>query len=362
MSFEDLNLDQEVIDFLKSQTDFDIDRVSQEGGNCDIFFGHHRIFDRRIALKIYYGSATDSSHYEPKMLSKLDHPNILKVRDAKKIANFHNYFMTDEIDGGDLEKYYKAGKLDLKKSLNIIHGILLGLNELHSDKIQIVHRDLKPKNILIKEETFEPLIADFGSIKHFSGSGKIRGSRTTNLYMPPEIIKGDSYTIQSDIYQVGVSMYQILGGFFPETYAEWLNEKELKKLHAVSGSYEQSNFIENSIFSQVLKNKLLRYDSLPIYINKAIINIIKKSTHPNLKIRYTNVSAFMNDLYKVQKSFTNWFLIDGELNAISSKGYEFRIIEIKGIFYTEKKGNSGWRKTGKSANVILPLVTEINKL
>lgn len=360
MSFEDLDLDQEVIDFLESQTDFQIDRISQEGGNCDIFFGHHKIFDRRIALKIYYGSAKDSSHYEPRILSKLDHPNILKVRDAKKIANFHNYFMTDEIDGGDLEKYYKAGKLDLKKSLNIIHGILLGLNELHNDKIQIVHRDLKPKNILIKEDTCEPLIADFGSIKHFNNSGKILGSRTTTLYMPPEVIRGDNYTIQSDIYQIGVSMYQILGGFFPDTYAEWLTEKEQKKLKAISGSYEQSVFIDKSIFLQILKNKLLRYESLPIYINKPIRDIIKKAIHPNLKNRYQNVGAFMNDLYKVQKLLTNWFEIDKILFAIKNNGTEFRIINIKGVFYIEKKGSSGWRKTGKSSVDISTLIREIN--
>ena len=359
MSFEDLDLDQEVIDFLESQTDFKIDRISQEGGNCDIFFGHHKIFDRRIALKIYYGSAKDSSHYEPRILSKLDHPNILKVRDAKKIANFHNYFMTDEIDGGDLEKYYKAGKLDLKKSLNIIHGILLGLNELHNDKIQIVHRDLKPKNILIKEDTCEPLIADFGSIKHFNNSGKILGSRTTTLYMPPEVIKGDNYTIQSDIYQIGVSMYQILGGYFPDTYAEWLTEKEQKKLKAISGSYEQSVFIDKSIFLQILKNKLLRYESLPIYINKPIRDIIKKAVQPNLKNRYQNVGAFMNDLYKVQKSLTNWFEIDKILYAIKNNGTEFRIINLKEVFYIEKKGNSGWRKTGKSSVDISTLIREI---
>jgi serine/threonine protein kinase len=361
MNFEDLSLDEEVIDFLDSQTDFDIDRISQEGGNCDIFFGHHKIFDRRIALKIYYGSTTDNTHYEPKILSKLDHPNILKVRDAKKISKLHNYFMTDEIDGGDLEKYYRAGKLDLKKTLNIIHGILLGLNELHKDEIQIVHRDLKPKNILIKEDTCEPLIADFGSVKHFNNTGKIAGSRTTTLYMPPEVIRNEAYTTQSDIYQIGVSMYQILGGFFPDTYAEWLTEKEQKKLRAISGSYEQSVFVDKAIFSQILKNKLLRYDSLPPFINKGIINIIKKATHPNLKTRYSNVGAFMNDLYKIQKSLTNWFVLDGMYYAIKIKGVEFRITSNKDVFYIEKKGGSGWRKTGKSSNEIQSLINEINK-
>lgn len=346
MDISELGLADEVIEFLNEQKDFVIDKVSQEGGNCDIFFGEHKIFDKRIALKIYYGSATDTSHSEPKILSKLDHPNILKVRDAKRIGKYHSYFMTDEIDGGDLEKYYKAGKLDLKKALNIIHGILNGLSELHKDKIQILHRDIKPKNILIYEENSEPLIADFGSVKHFKSSGKITGSKTTNLYMPSEIIKGDSYTIQSDIYQLGVSMFQILGGFFPDTYAEWLSPKELIKLKSISGSYEMSVFVENIIFGLILKNKLLRYETLPPYINKSIINIIKKATHHNLKVRYSNTGEFLNDLYKVQKRLTNWVEKGNAFYGTNSKGDQFKITNSKNGFLTEKKGAAGWRRSG----------------
>ncbi|MCD8529313.1 MAG: hypothetical protein LRY25_00260 [Flavobacterium sp.] len=84
MNISDLGLDPEVEKFLNEQSDFVIDRVSQEGGNCDIFFGEHKIFCKRIALKVYYGNPKDTSHNEPKILSKLDHPNILKVMDDKK--------------------------------------------------------------------------------------------------------------------------------------------------------------------------------------------------------------------------------------------------------------------------------------
>ncbi|RAR51067.1 protein kinase domain-containing protein [Flavobacterium lacus] len=361
MNISELGLDPEVEQFLNDQKDFNIDRVSQEGGNCDIFFGEHKIFERRIALKIYYGSTKDTTHNEPKILSKLDHPNILKVRDAKKIGLYHNYFMTDEIDGGDLEKYYKAGKLDLKKSLNIIHGILVGLGELHKEKVQILHRDIKPKNILINETTGEPLIADFGSIKHFNSIGKIAGSRTTTLYMPPEIIKGENYTTQSDIYQVGVTMFQILGGFFPDTYAEWLKPKELEKLKSISGAYEESVYIDKVIFGLVLKDKLLRYDSLPQYINKPIINIIKKATHTNLKIRYSNTSEFLNDLMKVQRKLTNWKFEKGLFNATKISGGQYRIVESKNKFSTEKLGAS-WRRFGDFSNDLQTQIDKINSL
>lgn len=358
MNISDLGLDPEVEQFLNDQTDFNIDGVSQEGGNCDIFFGEHKIFERRIALKVYYGNSKDTSHNEPKILSKIDHPNILKVRDAKKIGLYHNYFMTDEIDGGDLEKYFKAGKLDLKKTLNIIHGILVGLGELHKDKVQIVHRDIKPKNILIDEATGEPLIADFGSIKHFNSVGKIAGSRTTTVYMPSEIIKGENYTTQSDIYQVGVTMFQILGGFFPDTYAEWLKPKELEKLKSISGAYEESVYVDKIIFGLILRDKLLKYDSLPPYIDKSIINIIKKATHINLRIRYSNTSEFLNDLMKIQRKLTNWKYDKRIYHATKFSGDKYRILESKNKFSTEKLGAS-WRRVGDFSD---DLQTQINKI
>jgi len=360
MDISTLNLAPEVEAFINTQKDFIIDRISREGGNCDIFFGNHKILKRRIALKIYDAQEKSSSHNEPHILSTLDHTNILKVRDAKQISPYHSYFMTDEIDGGDLEKYFKAGKLDLKKALNIIHGILCGLNELHKEGIQIVHRDIKPKNILIRESDSHPLIADFGSIKQFDSTSTIGGSRTTTLYKPNEVIEGGNYTIQSDIYQVGVTMFQILGGDFPDRYIDWLSTSEKKKLAQITGSYDQSIFIDQAIYKKISKGELLNIDSLPPYIKKDIKKIIQKATHLNLKIRYSTASEFMSDLLKVQRTLTNWSYDGTSYYATTSKGEEFRINSSNKGFYTEKNGKSGWRKTGDWSKEIQTQIAKCN--
>lgn len=363
MDLSSLGLDDEVKTFLKEQKEFEIDRVSQEGGNCDMFFGFHKIFDRRIALKIYYGNDKSSSHNEPKILSKINNDNILKVRDARRIGSFYSYFMTDEISGGDLEKCYLKGELNLKEKLNIIHGVLNGLTELHSEAISIVHRDLKPKNILIYDETKQPLISDFGSVKYFDTNiGSVTGSKTTLVYTPKEVFESNAYTKQSDIYQVGVTMFQILGGYFPSAYIEWLNEKEKNKLNAIIGSYEQSIFIEKVIHKLVTKNNLLRFDSLPKYLDKEIIKVIQRATHPKLNIRYSNSGAFMNDLFKVQKRLTIWKEEDNIYYAKKHTGEEFRVIKNNKGFCSEKLGNAGWRRNGDFTKEVESHFISINNL
>jgi serine/threonine protein kinase len=361
MILSELGLEDEVKAFLKSQKDFEIDRVSQEGGNCDIFFGFHKIFERRIALKIYYGNDKGRSHYEPRILSKITHDNILKVRDAKRISDYYSYFMTDEISGGDLEKCFLQGELNLAEKLNIIHGILHGLTELHSESVSIVHRDLKPKNILIDENTKQPLISDFGSIKHMGvNRGPVSGSKTTLVYTPKEVFEKNEYSSQSDIYQVGVIMFQILGGHFPGAYFNWLSDKEQKKFKEVIGHYDQSIFLDKVIHRLVTKNRLLKFDSLPDFIDSSLIKIIKKATHPNLRIRYSNTGEFMSDLFKVQKKLTNWVETVNGLEAIKSDGNQFRIVSSKKGSCIEKLGKNGWRRNGEFVSTEEELFTRIN--
>lgn len=361
MNLSELGLDEEVKAFLNEQKDFVIDRVSQEGGNCDIFFGFHNILDKRIALKIYYGNDNIKSHSEPRILSKINHEHILRVHNAKRIGDYYSYFMTDEISGGDLEKCYQENKLDLIDKLNIIHGILNGLTELHNEKNSIVHRDLKPKNILIYEDSKQPLISDFGSVRQFNkDQGFVTGSKTTLVYTPKEVFENNIYTKQSDIYQVGLIMFQILDGYFPGAYFDWLNEKEKNKFLTIEGSYEQSVYLDKVIQKLVVKNKLLQMESLPKYILPSIVKVIQKATHPNLKIRYQNTSAFMNELYKIQKKLINWTEVDNIIYANTPKGEKLRIVANKKGFCIEKMGSSGWRRNTDFVEDIIILFNHLN--
>ncbi|MGD9630680.1 MAG: serine/threonine protein kinase [Pyrinomonadaceae bacterium] len=362
MDLSALELDEEVKAFLKSQTDFTIDGVSQEGGNCDIFFGDHRIFGRRIALKVYYGSDESTSHYEAQALVALDHPNILRVRDARRIGPYYSYFMTDEIDGGDLEKCFRNKELDLRDKLNAIHGTLNGLTELHKDAISIVHRDLKPKNILLYRETKQPLIADFGSIKHFDLElGYVTGSKTTLIYTPLEVFDGHRHSKQSDLYQVGVGLFQILGGFFPDTYDAWLTEKERKRRDSIVDGFDRSVFIEKVIQRLVTQNKLLRLDTLPDYLDPQIVKVISKATNARLQTRYSTTGEFMADLMKAQVQLTNWKESDDALYADKQNGDKYRVVCGNKGYFVEKRGILGmWRRSGDFADSRRELCQSVN--
>lgn len=89
-----------VRDFVKSQTDIIIDRYSSDGGNADLYFGRHKIFDDRVCLKFYYVDVNKIAHDEPKILRQIKHDNILKIYDARLIADKYAYILTPEIVGG----------------------------------------------------------------------------------------------------------------------------------------------------------------------------------------------------------------------------------------------------------------------
>lgn len=361
MDLSALELDDEVKVYLNEQTEFSIDGVSLEGGNCAIFFGDHKIFGRRIALKVYYGTDESSSHYEPQTLAALNHPNILRVWDAKRIGPYYSYFMTDEIDGGDLEKCFRNGDLDLKQKLDIVHGTLNGLTELHKDAVSILHRDLKPKNILIDRQTKRPLIADFGSVRQFNIElGYVIGSKTTLIYTPLEVFDGHRHSRQSDLYQIGVTLFQILGGFFPDTYDDWLTEREKVRRDAIYDGFDKSVFVEKVIQRLVTQNKLLRFDSLPDYLDDKIVRLVRKATHSSLETRFKTTAEFMADLLKTQVQLTNWSENGDELYAEKHNGHKYRVVNANKGLCIEKKGILGWRRSGDFCDDRRNLCKQVN--
>jgi serine/threonine protein kinase len=176
---------------------------------------------RNVAIKLPSKKALDrfidfeSYLIEAQNIAALDHPNIVPVFDVGRTLDGSIYIVTKFIDGYSLADQLKLGMMDFLKTASLLRIIANALD--HAHKKRIIHRDVKPANILIDTETELPYLTDFGlSIREeqLVGDGSLAG---TPAYMSPEQIAGEKGRIdgRSDLFSLGVVMYQMLTGHIP---------------------------------------------------------------------------------------------------------------------------------------------------
>jgi len=317
---KDDHVDPLIRDFVRSQSDIDIDRYSGKGGFGELYFGSRKILGDRVALKFYALDPMGKAHEEPIILKEIAHENIIPIVDARILNSQIAYYLTPEISGGDLQNVIDHDTLSTGDAIRIIQGVLKGLNELHKSPRHLVHRDLKTSNILIDKATGQSFLADFGSVKKIpTGSEYVTASKFSFLYRPPEVVVDGHYYKQSDIYQVGIILYQVLGGWFPLNRSEkWIPMKFIGKYNQLS-PVDQQVFLNNIIDEMIVKGKLLNLDSLPNYINKRLKSIIRSATAADIKNRYANCADFLKALYNYQKDSKSWKEDNGIIYAYSEK-------------------------------------------
>jgi len=165
----------------------------------------------RVALKIPHETGEDLGKVlaEPKLLAGLEHPNIIKLYNVGKSGD--TVFMVMEyVEGKSLKEILKGGALDKAEVLRITRSILDALSHAHAKGV--VHRDLKPGNILVTESG-EVKITDFGTA-HALEKGDSTMAAGTLFYMPKEQLLG-RVTPSSDLYSVGMMLYEMLSGKLP---------------------------------------------------------------------------------------------------------------------------------------------------
>ncbi len=189
------------------------------GGMATVYRAFDPRFDREVAIKVLPREMLHDPQFrsrferEIKLIAALEHPSIVPVYDVGE-ENGQPYFVMRYMGGGSLSDLFQRGGFSIQDTARIIERIAQGLAYAH--RKGIIHRDLKPDNILF-DDNGEPFISDFGVAKLSEASGSLTGSGVigTPAYMSPEQAQGTEVDSRSDVYGLGVILYQMLSGHQP---------------------------------------------------------------------------------------------------------------------------------------------------
>jgi len=163
---------------------------------------------KKIDIYKYKDTNKESYKREFSILRKLDHKNIIKLHDIIIDNTTHNLFLVlDYHRYGDFSKFLNKRSLKEKYAKKYMFQLRDGLKYLFSKNI--IHRDLKPQNILV-DDNQNLIITDFGLAKHFKSNEMLETICGSPIYMAPEIMIKKPYTIESDLWSIGIILYQMI--------------------------------------------------------------------------------------------------------------------------------------------------------
>lgn len=342
LSIDTINAPEIIKDSLHSlSTQITFEKTSSKGANGYLFFGHNNVINRRVAIKYYYWGGESEFHAEPRRLAQIDSENVVKIYHAELINQDWAYFITEYCKNGDLDDFLEQGPVGLRKAIDIVMNLLSGLSHLHG--IRFAHRDLKPQNILIGDD-YRALIGDFGSVKKIpNGQEDIPGSGHAILYRPPESVQFGRYGLRGDIYQLGIILYQALGGYLPYEGTAWLNKLTTKGYNALSDPFDKSRYIDNIIKEKIVAGNLISSNHLPPWVPTSIKRVISKAINTDVNKRYESVASFLTRLNTLKSKVSNWDIIEGCPTLLGTTSYRI-CYESKGKYRVEKRRKGEWRK------------------
>lgn len=242
-----------------------------EGGMANVYLAEDTILDRKVAIKVLRGDLADDEKFirrfqrEAQSVANLSHPNIVEVYDVEEEEGQH-YIVMEYIEGKTLKQLLqKRGALTLSEVIDIMLQLTDGL--AHAHEAYIIHRDIKPQNIMIQDDGLVK-ITDFGiamalNATQLTQTNSVMGSVH---YLPPEQANGKGSTIKSDIYSLGILMYELLTGSVPfkgdnavEIALKHLKER-IPSIRRQNPTIPQS--VENIVLKATAKNPKNRYDSV----------------------------------------------------------------------------------------------------
>ena len=250
---------------------YQIIKTIGEGGMANVYLAKDTILDRNVAVKVLRGDLADDEKFvrrfqrEALSASKLHHPNIVEMYDVGE-DNGSYYIVMEYVQGKTLKSLVKKrGALTLPEVIDIMTQLASAIMCAHDS--YIIHRDIKPQNVMILDDG-RVKIMDFGiamalNSNELTQTNSVMGSVH---YLPPEQANGSGSTIKSDIYSLGILMYELLIGKVPFK-GDNAVEIAIKQMKEPIPSICKQNpdipqSVENIVLRACAKNPKNRYDSV----------------------------------------------------------------------------------------------------
>ncbi|KGR80402.1 Stk1 family PASTA domain-containing Ser/Thr kinase [Ureibacillus manganicus] len=241
------------------------------GGMSNVYLAHDMILNRDVAVKVLRYDTTNEEEFhrrfqrEALSATSLMHPNIVSIYDVGEDGDMH-YIVMEFIKGKTLKQYINEfSPLSPARSVHIMRQLTSAIAHAHEN--QIIHRDIKPQNILI-DEAGNCKITDFGISTTLSATSytKTNSVLGTVHYLSPEQARGGTATKKSDIYALGIVLYELLTGELPFSGESAVSialkhlQSETPSIRAVDASIPQA--LENVVLKATAKNPAHRYNSV----------------------------------------------------------------------------------------------------
>lgn len=300
-------------------------RLLGRGGMGNVYLAERDdAFQKQVALKlIRRGLDTNDLvvrfHYERQILASLEHPNIARLLDGGMTDDGRPYFVMEYVEGESIVDYCDRRRLTTKQRLALFRSVCRAVGYAH--RMLVVHRDLKPSNILVTEveEAGEVVpwvkLLDFGVARLLDEEAYDQttphtqtGRRLmTPAYAAPEQVRGDAVSTATDVYQLGVLLYELLTGRRPHRLEErqWraveqaiLEEEPLRPSTAVYEKETVTRGEETMVITpeMVSQARATTPDTLARGLAGDLDNIVLKALKKEPERRYVSVEALEEDL------------------------------------------------------------------
>ncbi|OVE80079.1 hypothetical protein BVY01_00880 [bacterium I07] len=258
-----------------------------EGGMGEVWLAEDTKLDRKVALKFLPAhmtkdrNAVERFKREAKSAAALNHPNIVTIYEIVEYEG-QTFLAMEHVDGHSLREEIENGPIEVEKVVDITKQICEGLEKAH--KADIIHRDIKPENILI-DKSGRVRILDFGLARMKGVSKLTKESSTlgTVKYMSPEQLRGEEVDHRTDIWSLGVVMYEMLTGEVPfkGEYEQAVVYSILNEEPVIKPVELKTPDISKLLHDLLRKDKTVRINSVSRIIdylsNSSKINTVKRS-------------------------------------------------------------------------------------